>query len=225
MPEFTHEFTEHHPKNAKDAQLETEHAHRTGTIDRFDGLESLDEIATRAKAAIAEMEEFSVLPERNKKLILDMSGIMLAEANAMGHHWRQNYWGLYIVGSRARHDYRSDSDLDLLSVGTFYGSLGFSAYYTHQETPVFEGYNTEVLTQGELPSEYNVGEVDRKYLIRAAPEEPEDGTLSVDLSVVDLTFLTASLADFKTTMDIDHLGNPLPRIPIVEVTVPDGRSY
>jgi hypothetical protein len=37
------------------------------------------------------------------------------------------------------------------------------------------------------------------------------------LSVVDLTFDKRTLEDFKTTMDVDKSGEPLPRIPLVEV--------
>lgn len=184
----------------------------------------VDEVISEADVVISAIEQFQVLPDRNQRLLLDMAGYIIDTANMMfsgGHNdrWKQNYWGLYIVGSRARNEADPDSDLDLLSVGTFYDDQGFGEYARlGVSVDVFEGFDLDV--PEELPDEYNVGDVDRKYLVRATPTTPR--VLPVDLSVVDLTFVRGVTLDiFKESMDVDESGAPLSRIPLVEVTVAD----
>ena len=47
--------------------------------------------------------------------------------------------------------------------------------------------------------------------------------MPVDLSVVDLTFIRADLDYFKAKMDVGQDGEPLTRIPLVEVSVASSR--
>ena len=49
-----------------------------------------------------------------------MTAFAINEADRTIDRWRKNFWGLYIVGSKASGQERANSDLDLLSVGTFY---------------------------------------------------------------------------------------------------------
>lgn len=181
----------------------------------------IDEVISEADEVISAIEQFKDLPDRNQRLLLNMSSFIIIMANEIiGDYdgWNQNFWGLYIVGSRARGVASSDSDLDLLSVGTFYGDQGFGGYAS-SDLP--EGIFKDFVVEAPevLPDEYNVGDVDRKYLVRATPSTP--GVLPVDLSVVDLTFAggEVTLNRFKATMDVDESGVPLSRIPLVEVTV------
>ena len=189
---------------------------------RYQGLPLLNEVIASATEAVSAIEQFEQLPERNQKLLLDMAGFIVTSANHMVNSGnssaQENYWGLYVVGSRARGEARPDSDLDLLSVGTFYSAQGFLWGSTDIE-PVFKDF--EVDEPDELPSEYNTGDVDRKYLLRATPHN--EGVLPVDLSVVDLTFTRYTLGEFKDTLDVDEAGAALPRVPLVEVTVAAGR--
>ena len=183
---------------------------------KFEGLPLLGEIVEKAVSKISQGEKFKQLPEWNQGVLLAMASFMIDKANDIYHaDWRGNFWGLYMVGSRARGDARPASDLDLLSVGTFYRDLGFRDRYDHEDK-IFAG--CDVSRPDELPGEYNVGEVDRKYLIRAVPIVED--ALPIDLSVVDLTFTDDSLDDFKESLDVDQNGNPLPRVPLVEITVP-----
>lgn len=80
----------------------------------------LDEVVAEAQKDIETIEAFQTLPERNRKLILRMTAFAINEADRTIDRWRKNFWGLYIVGSRASGQERANSDLDLLSVGTFY---------------------------------------------------------------------------------------------------------
>lgn len=193
-------------------------------------------VVDQAVDAITDFEEFWTLPKRNRELIIDMAAYMLASANHIKgtyeNTWSTNYWGLYIVGSRARGEARPDSDLDLLSAGTFYRNQGFRGGYlgvrelVSGRKNIFDGF--EIEAPDELPDEYNVGAVDRKYLLRArVPEDPSgikmrypkpEPVLPVDLSVVDLTFTNSSFDDFKLRLDVDCNGEELPRIPLVEVS-------
>lgn len=183
-------------------------------IERYAGLPLLGEVVKEAQGAISQIEQFGQLPERNQKLILDMAGFAFAKANdAEGSDWRENFWGLYIVGSRARGEAREDSDLDLLSAGTLYRSQGFMDIFG--ENSVFDGLELDV--PKELPSEYNVGAVDRKYLVRA--RAADKGVLPVDLNVADLTFVRTDLKQFKTREDVSEDGSELARVPLFEVTV------
>jgi predicted nucleotidyltransferase len=166
--------------------------------------------------AIASVEAFQTLPERNQKLVLDMASFAIKRANDTDDRWKQNFWGLYVVGSRARGEARPDSDLDLLSVGTFYRAQGFIDFLRED---IFEGFELEIPV--ELPDEYNIGDVDRKYLVRATPTVEE--VLPVDLSVVDLTFWRGTLDTFKETMDIAEDGSELARLPLFELSVPEER--
>lgn len=184
--------------------------------ERYQGQPLLDEIAGQAMEAISALEVFTSLPARNQKLVLDMAAFALESANSIADKWRENFWGLYVVGSRARGEAGADSDLDLLSAGTFYRSQGFSTWFGKG---VFEGFDLE--NPAELPSEYNTGAVDRKYLVRATPLA--EGVLPVDLNVVDLTFWRATLDSFKETMDVSEDGSQLPRVPVFELTVPQER--
>lgn len=183
----------------------------------YQGKPLLSEVVTEARQAIATAEAFQALPERNQKLVLDMASFAVEQANGKGmfDKWRENFWGLYVVGSRARGKARPDSDLDLLSAGTFYRAQGFSNRY-ELGASVFEGFELEI--PEDLPSEYNVGLVARKYVARAKPTA--EGVLPVDLNVIDLTFTEATLDSFKETMDVAQDGSQLPRIPLFEFTVP-----
>lgn len=186
--------------------------------DRYGGMPLFGELVAQAHETIGDTEIFQALPARNQKLVLDMASFAIGSADRMfdtwrNHRWRENFWGLYVVGSRARGEAGPDSDLDLLSVGTFYRSQGFLDW--RHEPDVFEGFELEV--PDELPDEYNVGDVDRKYLVRATPNAED--VLPVDLSVVDLTSWKATLEGFKETMDIAEDGSQLPRTPLFELTV------
>ncbi len=187
--------------------------------DRNKNLPTLESVLDACTESVSCRKELQELPERNKKLLLDMSRNIINMANNItgtyDASWTENYWGLYIVGSRARGDARSDSDLDLLSVGTFYRAQGFHSWIDGVEKQVLRGFDQEI--PDELPSEYNHGDVDRKYLNRLTTSE--EGVLPVDLNVVDLTFTRASFDYFKEEMDTDEKGSPLPRLPLVEVTV------
>jgi predicted nucleotidyltransferase len=209
---FEYYFTERLPQF--EAQMEDDDI---AAIQQGDLIGDIVDDSIKTIAAIDQLRE---LPVRNQDLVLDMARMMVLEANQLVDsgeaNWKANFWGLYVIGSRARDEARPDSDLDLLSVGTFYHNLGFvnaDPYFRTANTP-FEGFDIEV--PDELPDEYNVGDVDRKYLVRATPQE--EGVLPVDLSVVDLTFVRATLGDFKVSMDMDE-GKPLPRVPLVELTV------
>lgn len=187
--------------------------------DRYKGLPTLESIIDECVESVSSRQEFQALPERNQKLLQDMSSYIINTANSTvgtwDAQWAENYWGLYIVGSRARGNAQPDSDLDLLSVGTFYRSQGFRNYHDGDDNPIFDGFDLEL--PSELPSEYNVGVIDRKYLCRAVPTE--EGVLPVDLNVVDLTFINANLGYFKAEMDTDENSSPLPRLPLVEVVL------
>lgn len=200
---FTHTFDDTLPT--------TVHEQRSGY---FEGKPPLNEVVVEAHGAIATIEVFQALPERNQRLVLDMAGFAMKQANGMRDRWRKNFWGLYVVGSRARGEAQPGSDLDLLSAGTFYRAQGFSDWH---DNGVFEGFELE--TPEELPSEYNVGDVDRKYLVRATPTT--EGVLPVDLNVVDLTFCEETTLDsFRRTMDVAEDGSQLPRVPLFELAVP-----
>ena len=202
---FEHTIRSRYPENVEQQSLA-----------KFKGLPLLGEIVEKAVSKISQGEKFKQLPEWNQGVLLAMASFMIDKANDIYHaDWRGNFWGLYMVGSRARGDARPASDLDLLSVGTFYRDLGFRDRYDHEDK-IFAG--CDVSRPDELPGEYNVGEVDRKYLIRAVPIVED--ALPIDLSVVDLTFTDDSLDDFKESLDVDQNGNPLPRVPLVEITVP-----
>lgn len=185
--------------------------------ERHKGKPLLAEVIGGSHAAISALEQFQALPERNQQLVLDMASFMLTRANRFEDRWKENFWGLYIVGSRAGDEARQDSDLDLLSVGTFYRDQGFFERYSlpSDDKGIFEGFDLD--KPEELPSEYNVGEVDKKYLVRATPKV--EGVLPVDLNVVDLTFYRATLDSFKETMDVAEDDSPLTRLPLVELSV------
>lgn len=203
---FVYEFEEGLPRTPLEQEWE-----------KYDGKPLLGDVVAEAHGVIAGIEPFQTLPERNQKLILDMAEFAMVRANSISDEWRENFWGLYVIGSRARADAQASSDLDLLSVGTFYYDQGFSSW---TEGPgIFEGFSLE--TPSELPNEYNVGDVDRKYLVRATPDEK--GVLPVDLSVVDLTFWDSTLDGFKESLDIAEDGSQLPRVPMFELTVPEER--
>jgi predicted nucleotidyltransferase len=203
---FVHKFASAYPKNA-DQQQWGEFADRP----------LISELIAEAVTAISDVEQFRQLPVRTQEVLVRMAGFMISRANGYEmHDWRKNEWGLYVVGSRARDDARPDSDLDLLSVGTFYRDLDFSDRFDYEEAGVFAGFNLE--RPDELPDAYNVGEVDRKYLVRATPKA--EGLLSIDLSVVDLTFTEDSLEGFKSELDVDEYGLPLARVPLLELTTP-----
>lgn len=213
---YTHHFDRKHPEYPFEIKQE-----------RYRETPVLETIVEEVKSSVIAVEQFRELPERNQTLILDMTRTMIKAGNRMVGCYeaggRVNYWGLYIVGSRARGEHRTDSDLDLLSVGTFYRQLGFGlsprrSDRSQEEVPS-EGFDINL--PSELPDEYNIGAVDRKYLVRAKPEE--EGILPVDLNVVDLTFIRANLDTFLTKMDVDDSGNQLPRIPLVEMTVAQSR--
>lgn len=174
----------------------------------------IDEAIGQAHEVIAGIEAFQAIPARNQKLVLDMAGFAIDRANTIDRvdRWRENYWGLYVVGSRSSDKVHSDNDLDLLSVGTFYHDQGFTSY---RQRDIFEGF--KLVVPDELPDEYNVGDTDRKYLVHATPTE--EGVLPVDLSVVDLTFTPVSLDDFKETMDVAEGRGSLARLPLLELTV------
>ena len=193
----------------------------------------VSELTRNAEDVISSIAEVAALPARNKKLILDMAAYMIFNANHIIHSWDNhdgNQWGLYIVGSRARGEATPDSDLDLLTAGSFYRNMNFLTPNRMDWDPngIFDGFDIEV--PDELPTEYNVGDVDRKYLVRATPEpinphmkmkypKPEV-VLPVDLNVVDLTWDSPSLADFLEIFDTDGELVKLPRIPIIELDVP-----
>lgn len=178
---------------------------------------SLDEVIVDATETVAAIEQIKELPERNQKLIADMTELIVRQVNAVfsnGNDWRANYWGLYIVGSRARGEAEDDSDLDLLSVGTFYRRQGFAGSWgEYDDHGVFAGFGVSV--PEELPDEYNVGSVERKYLVHAEPTD--DGVLPVDLVVADMTHMKVDLEGFKDEHDVSTEGSPLQRIPLVEV--------
>src|SRR6185369_17982965 len=101
-----------------------------------------------------------------------------------------------------------------------YRDQGFSnwmriALGRDEDGGIFRDFELEI--PEELPREYNMGEVDKKYLVRATPKTV--GVLPVDLNVVDLTFYNADLDIFKETMDVDETGNKLVRLPLVELSV------
>ncbi len=183
---------------------------------KFEGQPPLGDVIDQALDEVSAGEQFRQLPDWNQGILLSMACFMIDKANDIYHKdWRGNYWGLYIVGSRARGDAAPDSDLDLLSVGTFYYDLGFKDRYD-DEDDVFG--RCDIVRPDELPGEYNVGEIDRKYLVQAVPRV--EGALPIDLSVVDLTFTDDTLDDFKDTLDVDGSGKPLLRVPLVELVVP-----
>lgn len=178
---------------------------------------SLDEVIADATGRVAVIEQVRKLPERNHKLITDMAELMVRQADMVfgnGNDWRANYWGLYIIGSRARGEAEEDSDLDLLSVGTFYRRQGFAGSWgEYDDHGVFSGF--EVSVPEELPDGYNLGEVERKYLVRAEPKD--NGALPVDLVVADMTHMRVGLEDFKAEHDTGPEGSTLPRIPLIEI--------
>lgn len=178
---------------------------------------SLDEVIAEATGTVTAIEQVRKLPERNQKLIADMAELMVRQADMVfsnGNNWRANYWGLYVIGSRASGEEREDSDLDLLSVGTFYRSQGFAGSWgEYDDHGVFAGF--EVNVPEELPDEYNLGEVERKYLVRAEPKD--EGVLPVDLVVADMTHMRVDLEGFKAEHDVSAKGSPLQRIPLIEV--------
>lgn len=196
-----------------------EKSHPTGRIAEQGELPPLKGEITEAKRRVSELGQVSTLPIRNQAMILDMVRIMMESANGCVGSWEAKhpqFWGLYMVGSRANSTNRPDSDVDLLSVGTFYYRQGFSSEWGIADGDVLEGFTVEV--PEELPSEYNMGAVNRKYLRRATPQMA--GALAVDLNVVDLTFTRgATLDSFKADMDLDEDGAPLHRLPLVELTV------
>ena len=200
--------------------------------DRFDGAPLLTTLTDEAEEAIRGIEAFRTLPESNQELVLGMSERIISSANAMSGSvdaWKQNYWGLYMVGSRATGKAFDDSDLDLLSVGTFYRQQGFDASFAWGSdggNDLFVQFDLEV--PEELPGKYNVGDIDRKYLVRATPKKLRRSrrtTVPVDLNVVDLTFMKGGLEQFKAKADVDDDGAELPRLPLVEVTVEANYSH
>lgn len=215
---FTHHFEYAYPLREREAPERVATTPSGQHSDREpEDYSVLDEVIDAAKEVVSANEQFAVLPKRNQQLLLDMASLMVYHANRIRQSdgWKKNYWGLYIVGSRARGDAVPDSDLDLLSVGTFYRDQGFAGASGPVEA-IFKGFDIE--EPDELPSEYNVGFVERKYMVQATPHD--QGVLPVDMSVVDLTFMRATLHDFKRTMDVDPLrGTPLPRVPLVELSV------
>lgn len=185
--------------------------------ERPEDTRSLDEVIAEATETVASIEQVKELPERNQKLITDMAELMVRQSDAVfgnGNNWRANYWGLYIIGSRARGEAEDESDLDLLSVGTFYRRQGFAGPWgEYDEHGVFADFGVSV--PEELPDEYNLGDVERKYLVHAEPRN--DGVLPVDLVVVDMTHTRVDLEGFKAEHDIGAEGSSLPRIPLIEI--------
>jgi len=180
----------------------------------------LEQTLNEAAVQLSRIDVVRELPVRNQQAIFDMANFMICSANEIilsGDDWRENYWGLYIVGSRATGQTHSASDLDMLSVGTFYSNLRFPELWGRSSWPkVFEGFEVEM--PDELPDQYNLGEVDRKYLLRAAPQS--EGVLPIDLNVVDMTFDdSVGLDDFLVDRDVDNAGEQLPRIPLVELII------
>jgi len=186
-----------------------------------------DDVVDQSVAVVSAIEQLRELPERNQALILAMAREMICEANerveAFEASAMEHFWGLYLIGSRASGEAHPKSDLDLLSVGSFGLALNFLRPYETAEnrtmyTP-FDDFARAELTDDELPDEYNVGEIDRKYWVMAfKSKEGRDELLDVDLAVVDLTNVRGDLDDFEAKMDVKD-GEPLPRIPLVKLTV------
>ncbi|HEY4964294.1 MAG TPA: hypothetical protein VIH90_06385 [Candidatus Saccharimonadales bacterium] len=200
---------------------------------------TLEDIGVLASETIAAIPEFQALPEVNQQMMLMMSRIAIFDANRatnpkLGLSRDNNFWALYIIGSRARHEETESSDLDLLSVGTFFRHQGF----LRREKPklgelgsegspdvnIFDGY--DAIYPAKLPTRYNVGAVNRKYMVRATPKSGHQG-IPVDLSVVDFSFpphneitLTTFLEDMdvcKRVVDGPDITIPLPKVPIFEL--------
>jgi hypothetical protein len=213
---FQYRFTEWLPGHA--SQLDEDDPGE-GTL--------VEGVVEASAETVSTIDQFRELPVRNQRLVLGMAADMVLNANWLAHSsrtlGREHFWGLYMIGSRARGEARPDSDLDMLSVGNmsnFDLSLNFLRPYQEPEhrtpgTP-FEGFMVTMPPDHELPDEYNVGEVDRKYWVRAQTQEED--AVGVDLGVVDLTHMRAGLGEFTATMDVED-GRPLPRVPLVELTV------
>jgi hypothetical protein len=189
-------------------------------VDRFEY--TISDYASEATRVMGDIVAVQRLPERNRRLLARMARFMLATANDTfesdcTYRWKQNYWGLYMIGSRSYNAGRADSDLDLMSVGTFFTDLSFhkTDLSLDETEPVFDDFDTQL--PQKLPDNYNIGEVDRAYLIRATPHHPD--ALPVDLKVVDLTFVHGNLNYFKQVMDTDEQGKCIHRIPLIELFV------
>jgi len=208
---FTYHFSERLPRTEEQREQEG-----------FEDLPSLEAVVADAIKTVEAIEQIQALPPQNQQLVLAMARRMLKTANDIASSEvavrRTNESGLYLIGSRARGDARPDSDVDLLSAGTFFRNQGFLGFYplADEKPDVFDGFRIEI--PDELPDQYNIGWVGRRYMVRAKPEA--DG-LPVDLKVADLTWMGGMTLDsFKQADVTDSFPpTPLPRIPLLEVGV------
>jgi predicted nucleotidyltransferase len=151
-----------------------------------------------------------------------------------------SFWGLYIVGSRAREEARDDSDLDVLSVG----NIGRSALEMRDgwslgvqlKDPLRQVYgreeyfNDEPSTDDERLAEYfrpffYRGERTDVSLRRIAPDKPSMGTrIGIDLMVQANPLAVDFDADKFRELDVDEDDLPLPKIPLIELAIPSHKK-
>ncbi len=208
---------------------ETFHYHFNKSLPRSDfnnlsDLPLLGSVHQEAKKSLRRLDAFMRLPSPNRELVSGMVRVMIEQANnTVGSNLagcRQNFWSLYIVGSRATRLYRDSSNLDLLSVSSFSGVQDFS-------TPLALGYDTnpfngfEVNRPPELPEPYNIGETKNKKLIEVSPKE--FGVLPVNICVVNLGAVSLGIDEFITQMDVDNANQDLPKTLVASVTIEHDR--
>lgn len=172
---------------------------------------------TKFGSSINALPEFQAMPETTQRLILQIGENALGHAGVAATLYRKPlFWGMYLIGSRARHQNRVASDTDLLCVGNFnvFNDL------TDRESPL-HGFTA---TEGQTPPNYLVGYVPGKYFLRVFPKDSSNQTPlnRVDLSINHLDpSKVPDLAVFEHEKDVDSHGHQLQRIPLLKIRVTD----
>lgn len=203
---FTHSFEEKLPLDAAQQRLRQ---HKDKPL--------LTSVTAEAQATIAQIEVFRSLPERNQKLILDMTRFAIGSANGKAgiNNKLDDNWGLYVTGAWATGDAMPHGTLALLSVGTFGRDHAFLGRYNG--TDVFRGFTRQIPEQ-LLDETLRNCQIKQRYQISAYPQEA--GVLPVNLKVGNLAAFNMPLRQFLEVVDVGQGGRQLPHIPLFELTVP-----
>ena len=160
--------------------------------------------------------DFLTMPESTQKLILQIGNNALVRAGISATLFRRPlFWGMYLIGSRARNEHQPNSDTDLLCVGNFnvFGDLSDNASPLHG----FAFTERQV-----LPPSYLVGYTSGKYFLRLLPREDAGSSNlnRVDLSIAHVNSnKVPDLRTFTRDLDVDDQGKELPRKLLLKINV------